>query len=161
MLIMIIMVIIVAIIIVYYDCNCVNDSNNNSGAGGVGDNNNCNNNNNNNNNQNDLGIMCFGILVIFLFNLTLPMKFFVIFSYNSFFSIVLLNKYYSISIYSFNFHFSCIFLLGPYSLNFFFFFNPFIKFLLVFYLPFQSGELCFFIFPHSFYFFLLELFFFN
>ena len=66
----------------------VHNNNSSSGDGG-GDNNNCNNNNNNNNNnnhhQNDLGIMCFGILVIFLFNSTLTMKIFVIFSYNSFF----------------------------------------------------------------------------
>jgi len=68
----------------------VRNNNSSSGDGG-GDNNNCNNNNNNNNNhhhhhhQNDLGIMCFGILVIFLFNSTLTMKIFVIFSYNSFF----------------------------------------------------------------------------
>jgi hypothetical protein len=61
----------------------VHNNNSSSGDGG-GDNNNCNN-NNNNHHQNDLEIMCFGILVIFLFNSTLTMKIFVIFSYNSFF----------------------------------------------------------------------------
>jgi hypothetical protein len=40
--------------------------------------------NNCDNNQNNLIIMCFAILVIFLFNLTLPMKIFILFSYNLF-----------------------------------------------------------------------------
>jgi len=63
----------------------VRNNNSSSGDGGGDNNNNNNNNNNHHHHQNDLGIMCFGILVIFLFNSTLSMKFFVIFSYNSFF----------------------------------------------------------------------------
>jgi uncharacterized membrane protein YiaA len=63
----------------------VRNNNSSSGDGGGDNNNNNNNNNHHHHHQNDLGIMCFGILVIFLFNSTLSMKFFVIFSYNSFF----------------------------------------------------------------------------
>ena len=41
------------------------------------DSNNCD--NNSDNNKNNLGIMCFAILVICLFNLTVPMKIFILF----------------------------------------------------------------------------------
>ena len=120
------------------DSSSSNNNNNNNGI----HNNNCGDNNNNNNcdknsdnNQNNFGIMYFGILVIFLFNLILPTKKIILFVIYIFLSIILLDKCYSFSILFFNFHLSCIFLFGPYSLDFLFFFlNIFIKVLLVFFI---------------------------
>ena len=57
-----------------------NDSDNNNYGNNLNNNNN-NDNNNSNNNQNHLGIIHLSILVIFLFNLTIPLKIFVLFSY--------------------------------------------------------------------------------
>ena len=119
------------VIIAYYNSNndddCANNINNSDDCDSNNNNNNFDDYNNNNcendsdNIQNNLGVICCGILVIFLFKLTLVIIKIVLFS-SSFLSIILLNKCYSFLIWVLNFNFSCIFLFSFYFLDFFYFF---------------------------------------
>ena len=89
-------------------------------------------------NQDDLGIMCFSILIIFLFNLTTKQKK-IIFSYNCFCpfsSWISVIPFYVISPLILIFH--VFFLIDPYYLNFLFFLIPLKKNLLVLDFTFQS-----------------------